>query len=393
MSLPSETPPGATAYRFGPFELDVDALELRRHGLKVRLRGRPIEILVALLEHRGGPVSRDDLRTRLWSSDTYVDFDHGLNSAMNKLREALGDSAENPRYIETLPRRGYRFVAPVEVIVVSPPSRSTEPASAVDAPPPSEAQPLPAAPPLRPRWWFWLTTLLVTATVAIAATFVISRWRAPFSGRTMLVVLPFENRSGNAADEFFSDGITDEMIAQLGALDEPVGRLGPAGHRLGVMPVLGKPGQQGLDRLLRPTLPRPDAHQRGVDDDAVQPGGEAGVAVEPVDGAHRRQHRLLHRVAGGVLVPEHPAGDRQQTTSQRSDHLLVRRLVASLQSGDQPGISGVGVHGGIKHRGHEFSPFLTTRPARYRPGLPAPYALPCLVVTHSAVKQTSLVKS
>jgi TolB-like protein/DNA-binding winged helix-turn-helix (wHTH) protein/tetratricopeptide (TPR) repeat protein len=314
MSLPSETPPGATAYRFGPFELDVDALELRRHGLKVRLRGRPIEILVALLEHRGGPVSRDDLRTRLWSSDTYVDFDHGLNSAMNKLREALGDSAENPRYIETLPRRGYRFVAPVEVIVVSPPSRSTEPASAVDAPPPSEAQPLPAAPPLRPRWWFWLTALLVTATVAIAATFVISRWRAPFSGRTMLVVLPFENRSGNAADEFFSDGITDEMIAQLGALDPA--RLGIIarttsmqykGSRKGAMEI-GR--ELGADYLLEGSVRRDERRVR-ITAQLVDVQSQTQLWAETYERDVRDvlmlqrdvAVRIAQSLAGGVLSP------------------------------------------------------------------------------------------
>src|SRR5829696_7508249 len=101
-------------YRFGAFELDARTGELRRKGLRVRLRGRPIEILRALLERRGELVSRDDLRARLWTADTFVDFDHGLNSAVNKLREALDDTAENPRFIETLPRRGYRWIGPAE---------------------------------------------------------------------------------------------------------------------------------------------------------------------------------------------------------------------------------------------------------------------------------------
>src|SRR4051812_37310930 len=104
------------AYRFGVFELDVGSAELRRRGLKVRLRGRPIDILLLLLARRGELVTRDELRTALWNADTFVDFDHGLNSAMNKLRDALGDAAERSRYIETVPRRGYRFVAPVEVL-------------------------------------------------------------------------------------------------------------------------------------------------------------------------------------------------------------------------------------------------------------------------------------
>ena len=99
--------------RFGVFELDARSSELRRNGMKVRLADQPIQILQLLLEHPGDLVTREQLRERLWSSGMYVDFDLGLNSAVRKLREALGDSAENPRFIETLPRRGYRFIAPV----------------------------------------------------------------------------------------------------------------------------------------------------------------------------------------------------------------------------------------------------------------------------------------
>jgi len=107
-------------HRFGAFELDAQAGELRRKGLRVRLRGRPIEILRALLERRGELVTRDELRARLWTADTFVDFDHGLNSAVNKLREALDDTADNPRFIETIPRRGYRWIGPVEPIAPAP---------------------------------------------------------------------------------------------------------------------------------------------------------------------------------------------------------------------------------------------------------------------------------
>src|ERR1700687_4893627 len=95
--------------RFGVFELDLRAGELRKHGLRVRLQEQPFQVLAALLEHPGEVVTRDELRERLWSGETFGDFDQGLNTAINKLREALGDSAGNPRFIETLPKRGYRF--------------------------------------------------------------------------------------------------------------------------------------------------------------------------------------------------------------------------------------------------------------------------------------------
>ena len=98
--------------RFGTFEVDLEAGELRRNGLKLKLTGQPFQVLTILLEHPGRVVTREDLQKRLWP-DTFVDVDHYLNTAINKIREVLGDLAESPRFVETLPRRGYRFIAPV----------------------------------------------------------------------------------------------------------------------------------------------------------------------------------------------------------------------------------------------------------------------------------------
>src|SRR5579864_9281940 len=110
---PSAVPvPGVI--RFGNFEVDTQAGELRRNGLKLKLSGQPFDVLLALVEKSGQVVTREELHDKLWSQDTFVDFEHGLNKAINKVREALGDDADNPRFVETLPRRGYRFVAPVQ---------------------------------------------------------------------------------------------------------------------------------------------------------------------------------------------------------------------------------------------------------------------------------------
>src|SRR6516162_6864701 len=129
--------------RFGVFEADLKTGELRRNGSKVCLQEQPFQILTVLLERPGDVVSREELRARLWPSDTFVDFDHSLNTAVRRLRDALGDSAENPRFVETLARRGYRFIAPVS--------------SSASAPIPSgrAAQ----SPPLRhPVLWFVLAS-------------------------------------------------------------------------------------------------------------------------------------------------------------------------------------------------------------------------------------------
>ena len=102
--------------RFGVFELDLSAGELRKSGVKLRLQGQPFQVLALLLERAGEVVTREELQQKLWPSDTFVDFDHSLNTAINKVREALGDSASSPRYVETLARRGYRFIAPVQAV-------------------------------------------------------------------------------------------------------------------------------------------------------------------------------------------------------------------------------------------------------------------------------------
>src|SRR5260221_12279255 len=104
------------AIRFGPFELDLGTGELRKHGLKTRLQQQPFRVLALLLEHPGEVVTREELRQAIWPADTFVDFDEGLDATIYKLRNTLGDSSENPRFVETLPRRGYRFIAPVEEV-------------------------------------------------------------------------------------------------------------------------------------------------------------------------------------------------------------------------------------------------------------------------------------
>src|SRR5215472_5220793 len=103
-------------HRFGVFEVDRRAGELRKHGLQVRLQEQPFQVLVMLLEHPGEVVTREELQKKLWPADTFVDFDHGLNKTINKIREALSDSAESPRFVETVARRGYRFLAEVKVV-------------------------------------------------------------------------------------------------------------------------------------------------------------------------------------------------------------------------------------------------------------------------------------
>ncbi|MGH9501609.1 MAG: winged helix-turn-helix domain-containing protein [Terriglobales bacterium] len=132
MSTPLGGPAGRII-RFAVFEVDLAAGELRKHGVRIRLQEQPFQILVYLLDRAGEVVTREELRQKLWPADTFVDFDHSLNTAVNKLREALGDSASNPRYVETLARRGYRFLAPVQAAAAKLPAREFPNAPSAEA--------------------------------------------------------------------------------------------------------------------------------------------------------------------------------------------------------------------------------------------------------------------
>src|SRR5438128_3340158 len=114
------TPDRGRILRFGPFELDLRSGELRKNGSRVGLQDQPLQILSVLLERPGEMVTREELRQRLWPADTFVDFEHGLNAAVKRLRDALGDAADIPRFVETVPRRGYRFIGSVEGGVAGP---------------------------------------------------------------------------------------------------------------------------------------------------------------------------------------------------------------------------------------------------------------------------------
>jgi TolB-like protein/DNA-binding winged helix-turn-helix (wHTH) protein/Flp pilus assembly protein TadD len=210
--------PVSRVLRFDNFELDLRAGELRKGGVKLRLQGQPIQVLAALLNSAGELVTREELRAQVWPAETFVDFDHSLHNAIARLREALGDSAGTPRYIETLPRRGYRFmgtvgrIGPEEPLPSAPNAASTSPSL--------EARVVPVRSKSR--------TVVITAllmTVAIAAILVLIPTLSHRAAATPLVrsiaVLPLANFSGDPAQEYFVDGMTDELItdlAKIGAL-------------------------------------------------------------------------------------------------------------------------------------------------------------------------------
>ena len=258
---------------FGVFEADLRSGELRKHGLKVKIQEQPFRVLAMLLEQPGHIVTREELRKKLWPADTFVDFEHGLNAAINKLRGALGDPADNPRFIETLHRRGYRFIAPLEAH--HPPAPPSERRGAmIDSPPefagsqsalssspgsgggqgeveavqagaelavPATAQQAESLreavgsavgavrePPRRKRWT--IAAMVGVPVTLLAALFVLNvaglrgrllaslgaRHGAPVPKIESIAVLPLENLSHDPEQEYFADGMTEELITNLG---------------------------------------------------------------------------------------------------------------------------------------------------------------------------------
>jgi TolB-like protein/DNA-binding winged helix-turn-helix (wHTH) protein/Tfp pilus assembly protein PilF len=201
--------PVARVLRFDNFELDIRAGELRKGGIKLRLQGQPIQVLAALLNSAGELVTREELRALVWPAETFVDFDHSLHNSIARLREALGDSAGTPRYIETLPRRGYRFRGTVERIGVEelPLPVPTGPSPSLDAPV--------VAVRSRRRAILIAALLLMVAIAAVLVILMLSRRGPATPSVRSIAVLPLDNFSGDPAQEYFADGMTDELITDL----------------------------------------------------------------------------------------------------------------------------------------------------------------------------------
>jgi len=210
--------------RFGTYEISLYSGELRKAGVRIRVQQQPLRLLETLLERPGEVVTREELRSRIWPNESFGDFDQAVNVAIAKLRGALGDSADNPRYIETLPRRGYRFIA--DVAVVNRPANKLELVPEVAASGTEDRAPLEvagkAARPKRLRWRHpWKALGLVLVLVLLVLMGGIFRWRSRRPANVLssspvrsLAVLPLENLSSDSQD-YFADGMTDELITDL----------------------------------------------------------------------------------------------------------------------------------------------------------------------------------
>jgi len=199
---------------FGAFEIDLTASELTKHGIRIRLQDQPFRILQALIERPGELVSREELQKQIWPSDTFVDFDHGINNAIKRLREALSDSAEEPRYIETVPRHGYRFIAELTVL------------NLLETQPHAQSSVLSLGgsrhietPGHSPEWMRGSAVAALATLLALALITFVPRGLRPENARAgriqSLAILPLANLSGDSSQDYFVDGMTEALTTEL----------------------------------------------------------------------------------------------------------------------------------------------------------------------------------
>jgi TolB-like protein/DNA-binding winged helix-turn-helix (wHTH) protein/Tfp pilus assembly protein PilF len=206
------SPKPVRSVRFGVFEVDLKAGEVRKNGLKVKLQEQPFQVLSVLLEQAGEVVTREELRQKLWPRDTFVDFDHGLNAAVRKLRQALGDPADNPLFVETVARRGYRFIAPLGTSLDGVKAADPETTGRVDSGRGIESK--------SPSRLTIASLVLAFVVIAFGLSWITSRKENPFENIKRLAILPFSNASGDPEVEYLSDGITEGLINRFSRLGQ-----------------------------------------------------------------------------------------------------------------------------------------------------------------------------
>jgi len=313
--------PTSGRIRFGPFELDAGAGELRKAGMLIKLQPQPFRLLLLLAERTGTVVTREEIRRRLWSDSTFVDFEHGINFSINQIRAALADSAERPRYIETLQRRGYRFIAAVERV-----QESVQPKPSVDAT---------GSPPWR--------SALVVALLAIFLVAIYLAWRrihppalAP-PGRIMLAVLPFQNLTGDPEQEYITDGVTEEMITQLGRLQPErlgvIARTSVMGYKHGGerMDQIGR--ELGVQYILEGSVRR-DGNRMRITAQLIQVKDQSHLWAREYNHSLQDLFALQDDVTAGVaaeiqsrlaLEPRNRAGRNHPVTPEAYDVYLLGR--------------------------------------------------------------------
>ncbi|MHB8270581.1 winged helix-turn-helix domain-containing tetratricopeptide repeat protein [Bradyrhizobium sp.] len=299
-------------FRFGVFEADLRTGELTKLGKRVRLQEQPFQLLAMLLEKPGELVIREELRERLWPK-TIVDFDHGLNKAISKIRDALGDSAENPRFIETVASRGYRFLADVAVVQGEQPGTADDLArhQAPDPPRPIDAG-------TSARWpahgFGWrLSSVTVALLLAVFLSWFFYSWRHPLSTIHSLAVLPLENLSNDASQDYFADGMTDELITHLGQISaiRVISRTSAMTYKNAHKPLAEIARELNVDAVVEGSVLHSGERVRIVAQ-LIQLPADRQIWAESYEGDFRDTLALQSRVARSIVQQIQATLDRQE---------------------------------------------------------------------------------
>lgn len=331
---------GARTALFGPYSLDLRSGELQKFGGKIKMGEQSFRILCLLLDANGEMVTREEIRDKLWASDTFVDFDHGLNSAVQRLRDCLSDSAENPRWIATVPRRGYRFVGRVDwqddnkVVPAinsqkqtSETFRGAEPQTALQEAALGPQQPI-ALPEISTH-----SAARSRKAVAFALLFIVALSALTYAGwrflrgvgppkQVMLAVLPFENLSGDPGQDYFSDGLTEEIISQLGALSPErlgvIARTTSMTYKHSIKSVQQIGHELGVDYVLESSVRR-DGDQVRVTTQLIRTRDQVHIWAQSYDrnitGSIVLQEEVARAVANQIEVKLSPVYANRPTRS------------------------------------------------------------------------------
>lgn len=300
--------PERTAVRFGVFEINFQTGELRKNGIKIKLQEQPFQLLTFLLEHPGEVVTREQLRQKLWPEGIYVDFERSLNRAVVKLRDALGDSAESPRFVETLPRRGYRFIAPVSDTVAAPVLQPSEVLNHGKS---------------NIRWWRLALIAVVLLVSGIGTFRVIKSARSQPRSINAIAVLPLDNLSTDPAQDYFADGMTDELITELA--------------QLGKLRVISRTSvlRYKKTRLTLPEIARELNVDAVVEGSVLRSGDRVRISAQLVD-ARADRHMWAHSYEGelrDVLAVQREVAQqiaqqiRLSVSGEQNHEIPVRPLV------------------------------------------------------------------
>ncbi len=297
--------PSPAVIRFEVFEVSLQTAELRENGRRVKLQEQPFRVLAMLLERPGEMVTRDEMRRKLWPADTFVDFDHGLNSAVARLREALNDSAEMPRFIETVPRRGYRFIAHADL--------------------PASPDPSPNVPKgifAKRRGARLILTLFSCGAIGLAAWVA---WQHSYGKNATppirsIAVLPLRNLSGDAAQEYFADGMTEELITELSKI-----------HSLKVISRTSVMEYKSTKEHL-PQIARELGVDGIVEGSVIREGDQVRITVQLLDGPNDRHiwSEVYQRELRGILTLQR---EMAQAITQQIRIQLTPQQQARVSSG------------------------------------------------------------